>query len=228
MFLGGIVHGVVGYGIGLVALPVMAFVIPERVPQVLLLIAMPTVLWMALRERKQLRVGAMAWVLGGRVLGTAGGVFLVAILSVRLLQLTFGVMTLLTAAALAFSGVTIRLSRRRQITVGVVSGLMATTAGVGGPPVAVLYADRTGSELRAMMAGVLLVGNLMSLTALGLAGRLRMADLALATALVVPLTAGLVLSRLLVTVVDAGYVRTAVLTVSALAAVVLIGQAVIG
>ncbi len=221
-------HGVVGYGIGLVALPVMAFVIPERVPQVLLLIAMPTVLWMALRERKQLRVGAMAWVLGGRVLGTAGGVFLVAILSVRLLQLTFGVMTLLTAAALAFSGVTIRLSRRRQITVGVVSGLMATTAGVGGPPVAVLYADRTGSELRAMMAGVLLVGNLMSLTALGLAGRLRMADLALATALVVPLTAGLVLSRLLVTVVDAGYVRTAVLTVSALAAVVLIGQAVIG
>jgi uncharacterized membrane protein YfcA len=228
VFLGGIVHGVVGYGIGLVALPVMAFVIPERVPQVLLLIAMPTVLWMALRERKQLRVGAMAWVLGGRVLGTAGGVFLVAILSVRLLQLTFGVMTLLTAAALAFSGVTIRLSRRRQITVGVVSGLMATTAGVGGPPVAVLYADRTGSELRAMMAGVLLVGNLMSLTALGLAGRLRMADLALATALVVPLTAGLVLSRLLVTVVDAGYVRTAVLTVSALAAVVLIGQAVIG
>lgn len=228
VFCGGLVHGVVGYGIGLIVLPVMAFVVPERLPQVLLLIAMPTVVWMAVRERKGLKVSALRWILGGRLAGTVGGVLLITSLSTRFLQFLFGVATLATVIALAWTRVSIRLSRRRQVTAGVLSGLMATTAGVGGPPVAVLYADRSGPQLRAMMAVVLLFGNVMSLGGLGLAGRVGKPDLLLAAVLLLPLTAGLALSRQLVRVVDAGYVRAAVLAVSALAAVALLVQAASG
>lgn len=227
VLLGGLVHGVIGYGIGLVALPIMAFFIPERLPQVILLLAMPTVIWLAIQERKNLDLSAVSWLLLGRLAGTFGGVLLVASLSTRLLQLAFGVATLVTAAAMALSGVTIRTSRNREVSVGVLSGVMATTAGIGGPPVAVFYSARSGPELRAIMAIVLLFGNLMSLGGLAFAGRVTGADFTMTAVLLLPLAAGLVLSRRLVGFVDAGRVRPAVLAVSITAAAVLIVQSVV-
>jgi uncharacterized protein len=226
VLLGGFVHGAIGYGVGLVVLPIMAFAIPDRLPQVILLIAMPTVVWMAFQERRHLDIAAMSWLLSGRLVGTFGGVYLVTVLSGQLLQLTFGVATLLTAAAMALSGVSFQITRSRELSVGFVSGVMATTAGIGGPPVAVFYSHRSGPHLRATMAAVLLLGNLMSLGGLAFAGRLRMVDFAVSALLLLPLAAGLALSRRAIAFVDAGRIRPAVLTVSTVAAVILIIQSI--
>ncbi|MGH3666241.1 MAG: sulfite exporter TauE/SafE family protein, partial [Egibacteraceae bacterium] len=97
---------------------------------------------------------------------------------------------------------------------GVISGIMATTAGVGGAPVALLYAGRRGPHLRATLSGVLLFGNVLSLCAVAAAGRLTNTDLVLAGGLLIPLTAGLGLSGRLLPLVDAGPLRMLVLLVS--------------
>jgi uncharacterized protein len=103
---------------------------------------------------------------------------------------------------------------------------MATAASMGGPPIALLYSRQSGAELRATLASVFLIGNTMSVTALAVAGRFSAADGLVAAILVGPMMLGLWGSRWVITFVDRGRVRAAVLALVAVAGVALILQAV--
>ena len=61
----------------------------------------------------------------------------------------------------------IRPSPVAKFVGGSVSGLFATTAAIGGPPVAILYQDRPGPEVRSMLAVLVAVGSALSLVESG-------------------------------------------------------------
>ena len=102
---------------------------------------------------------------------------------------------------------------------GAASGFMATAAGLGGPPVALVYQREPGLRLRGTLAAYFIVGTVLSLFALAWAGRFGAEELRLAVLLIPGTVIGYFLSRPAAAYLDGGRTRAAVLTVSILAAV---------
>lgn len=224
VFTGSLVQGVTGFGMGLVAVPLLAFVMPEHLPQVLIVLMIPATLWHLVRERASLRIRSVAWIAGGRVLGTVPGVLLVQGLSETSLQVAFAIITIIAVATMAMSELRVPINASTQVTTGVVSGVMATSASIGGPPLVLLYAHRSGPELRAVIAGVVFLGNFVSLAGLAIVGRVDRLDLLLALGLLVPMYAGLYASRRLAHRVDEGPFRAVVLAVVLATSVALLAK----
>jgi uncharacterized membrane protein YfcA len=96
---------------------------------------------------------------------------------------------------------------------------MATAAGLGGPPVALVYQRQPGLRLRGTLAAYFIVGTVFSLVALAWAGRFGIEEMRLSGLLIPGTVLGYFLSRPAAAYLDGGRTRAAVLAVSALAAV---------
>jgi uncharacterized membrane protein YfcA len=99
---------------------------------------------------------------------------------------------------------------------------MATAAGLGGPPVALIYQHSPGPQLRSTLAAYFIVGTVVSLGALAWAGRFGEDEIRLSGFLIPGTVLGYFLSHPAAAYLDRGYTRTAVLVLSALAAVTVI------
>ena len=76
-----------------------------------------------------------------------------------------------------------------------VSGFMATAAGLGGPPVALVYQHETGLRLRGTLAWSFIIGTIVSLLALAWAGRFEREELRLSFLLIPGTGCGYFMSR---------------------------------
>lgn len=224
VFVSAGVQGMLGFGFGLAALPILGYLMPARVPQVLILVGLPAALYVVWHERGT-PVRPLRWVLLGRLLGTVPGAVLVVLLPVAGLQIAFSVTVLLAVAVMSAPRVRVTLTPRKEFGAGVLSALMGTTTSIGGPVLAVLYSSIEGHQLRAVMAWVLLAGNLLSLAGLRFAGRLGLADLATAAVLAGPMAVGVVFGSAMFRRLSGELVRKAVLLLAAAAAVLLLVQA---
>ncbi len=135
--LGAVVQGSVGFGLALVVVPAMTLVSPEALPATVLLLTMPLASVMAARERHAIYAPGLVYLLSGRLLGTLGGLGLLLLVPDDYLSVLFG--SLVVVAALASSSnPNIDLSNRTRVGGGIVSGVMGTAAGIGGPPLALI------------------------------------------------------------------------------------------
>ena len=161
------VQGSVGFGLALVVVSALTLVRPEALPATLLLIVMPLGVFLAFKERRAIDVSGLAYVLSGRLLGTLGGVGLLLLVPDRYLSVLFGVLVVLAALTSAVSP-DLPLRNPTRLAGGVVSGVMGTAAGIGGPPLALVYQSRSGPEVRSTLALAFFVGTAISLLALAL------------------------------------------------------------
>lgn len=176
--LGAVVQGSVGFGLALVVVPAMTLVSPEALPATVLLLTMPMALVMAARERHAIYVPGLVYLLSGRLLGTLGGVGLLLLVPDDYLSVLFG--SLVAAATLASSSnPKIDLSNRTRVGGRIVSGVMGTAAGIGEPPLALMYQNREGQEIRATLAVAFAMGTVISLLVLALTERLGLNHLLL-------------------------------------------------
>lgn len=215
------VQGLVGLGLGLVSAPVVALLAPQLMPQLLLWLALLMPLVSLVREHHDIDWRGLVLSLPWRVPGTAVGVWLVTLVSTEALGLLVGSMVLVSVLA-TVRAVELPVNRWTLSTAGFVSGITGTTTSIGGPPIAILYQHRPPRQIRSTLALYFLIGAALSLSGLGLAGRLELSVLVLALALVPALVAGFLLSRLLVHRVPARHIRSGVLVVCALSAVVVL------
>ena len=226
VLVGAVVQGSVGFGLALVVVPVLALVRPEALPAVVLLLTMPMAALMSVREWRSADVTGLLPILGGRVLGTLGGVGLLALVPSGFLSVLFGALVL--AAVLAsLLRLKVSLNVRTKFTGGVASGVMGTAGGVGGPPLALVYQDRSGPEIRSTLAVAFVAGTGLSLIALFLSGRVG-AEHALLTLQLLPgMLLGLFATRWIAPLFDASWLRPAVLLFAAASglAVVILGLA---
>lgn len=165
-------HGIAGFGFSFFAIPILSLIDPEAVPVTILTVMIPMTAAMAFRERSALRVMDLFWLIGGRLPGTAVGVVLLAAVSRDSLAVLFGVMMLLGVVMLSVDTDT-QPRAKTQFGAGLVSGVMGTVAAIGGPAQAVVYRNSSGPELRATLSVSFFIGILISLTALGLAGKVH-------------------------------------------------------
>lgn len=227
---GALVQGVLGFGLALLAVPVLAALAPEYVPVGVLVAVMPLVVVSALRERAHVDLRGIAWALVGRVPGGAAGALAVAVLPVRGLQLlvaaTVGLAVL--AAVIADSARTAtdgepRPVRRTTLALaGALSGLGGTTSGIGGPPMGIAFRNSGGPAIRSTLATFFAVGALLSLASLAVVGEVTAARLLAGLVLVPFVAVGYLASGWLRPRVRPQLLRVAVLALSGLSAVVLL------
>ena len=214
-FVGSTLQGAIGFGMGLLAAPLLILLDPRFVPAPILVCTLVLTLLMAYRERHAIDLHGVKWAMLGRVAGTvvAGGIL--AIVAADTLVLLFGVF-ILAAVAMSVSGLRFVPTGRALVAAGVLSGVLGTVAAVGGPPLALLYQDASGARIRSTISGFFVVGTVVSLATLWIVGRFGVGELRLALVMLPGMLAGLALSRHVTPYVDRGRTRPAVLTVVAL------------
>lgn len=225
--LGALVQGAVGFGLALVAAPLLAIIDPTLVPVPMLLLATAHALLALRREHGDTDWRGVGWALLGRLPGIALGVLAVALLPARWFAVVVG-LTVLGCVVLSLVRWRPRPTVPALLVAGLVSGAGGTASSIGGPPVALLYQDARGPRVRATLAAYFAAGSLLSLVGLVLGGQVG-TDAVHAAALMLPfMVAGFVLSGPARRLLDRGWMRPAVLALAACGALALLGRAVLG
>ena len=223
---GAFAQGTVGFGLNLVAAPIVGLVAPRMLPAAMVLVGSPISLTIAVRERRHIDWSGVRWTTLGRVPGTLLGVVVVTAVPSRELSAVVGVVVLL-AAIVSMIGNDHPITAKLSIGAGAVSGLMDTTAAVGGPPLALLYQHQAASRVRSTLATCFLAGTVLSLTALGAAGEVEWWHVVAVTSLLPALAIGLGLAHLAARHLVDRSIRPAVLVFAAAAGISAIARALV-
>jgi uncharacterized membrane protein YfcA len=221
--LSALVQGAVGYGMALVAAPLLALVDATLVPVPLILLTSVHAVLAVVRDGRHADWAGVGWAMLGRLPGTGLGVLAVVALSQRLFSLLVG-LGVLACVVLSLLPWRPRPRPGSLLLAGLVSGAGGTAAAIGGPPIALLYQDAAGSRIRGTIAGYFVLGSVTSIIALAAAGQVTGSSLANTAVLTPFLLAGFALSAPARQVLDNGWTRYAVLTVAAASAVLLLGR----
>jgi uncharacterized membrane protein YfcA len=219
IFIASGLQGSIGFGAGLVAAPVIALVEPSLLPAVVVMLAALVTLLVTIRERSHLDVRGAGWALAGRIPGSVVGAWLVV--SAPALAMSWLVaVCVLAGVGLAFLGWRPAPRRRALVLAGALSGIMgtATSVGQGQPP----------ARLRGTMSAFFLVGSLVSVLLLALAGTVTAGVLEAVVWLSPAVLAGFGLSRWISRFLDAARLRLLALSASAGGALLLVARLLLG
>lgn len=219
VFAAAFVQGSTGLGFALLVAPVVGFFEPALLPVMLLLLMIPLNTYVAWRERSSLDRFGAGWITAGRVGGTVGGLWVLAVIPSERLGLLIGVSTVVAASAALF-GPSFRPGKPAFVVAGVVTGITETSTGIGGPPLALVYQHRSGAVLRSTVALCFLVGEVFSVLVLLAGGRVQVAQLQAALLLAPALVLGAVASRWMHRRVDGPVLRGFVLAFALISGVV--------
>ncbi len=194
--VGATLQGSIGFGLGLVAAPLLVLIDPRFIPAPLLLASVVLTVLLTHREWRSVQFRDLGWAIGGRMVGIAAAIAALLLISPNRIALFFGVLILLMVGLTA-SGLHLPPTPRTLLGAGMLSGFSGTAVSIGGPPMA-------------------------SLVGLRIAGRLGRTELLLSLALLPGILLGYLISRHTARLLDRGYTRSAVLAVSGAAGVVVI------
>lgn len=216
----------IGFGIGMLAAPIVAIVDPRLIPGTLIMLATLVTLIVTVREREHIDLTGTGWALVGRVPGTVAGALLLAALPERGLAILLAGVVLL-GVVLTSAGWVPAARRRNVVLAGATSGLLGTATSIGGPPMALVWQRNSGARLRGTMSGFFLIGSVMSLVALAFTGAVDGHTLHTFAVLVPAAVAGFALSRYVNRFLDSARLRLLAIAVSAIGASVLIVREVL-
>lgn len=199
--LGATVQGVFGFGINLLAAPLLVLVAPQFAPGPVVLASMVGSALVAARGRSSADRRAVGWALVGRLPGTAAGAMVVVAAAGARLRPVVG-LVVLVAVGISLLGRQVRRRPSTLIGVGIASGVMNMVAGLGGAPFGLVCRDMPGPTLRSTLASYVLAGGALSTIALVVAGQLGLTALRLTAVLMPGVLIGFGLSTLLVPLAD--------------------------
>ena len=219
--LGATVQGSVGLGLGFVAVPTLAIIDPAYLPGPLLLSALVLTVLISFREHKAIQFKGIRWAIGGRFLGAILGVQILVYIPKNYLSLIFATMVIL-GVILSVFGFRVRLNTKNLLNIGTLSGLMATTSAIGGPPLALIYQNLNGPELRGTLSGIFVAGTTISVILLAFIGRFGLEEIKLSFILMPGIIIGFFISKYTSKILDRGFIRPAVLVFSLTSGVILL------
>ncbi len=149
IFIASVVRGFTGFGLALVAVPLIQFLLP--VTDTAVFIAMINVIFSILYYRRSKAIvrdqplGAMALWTG---IGVAAGTLILKFINPAYIQLVWGVLIIFIVIALARGvNLNIRSDRSAMTLSGLFGGVLAGATGITGPPVAIILSSlRTPKE----------------------------------------------------------------------------------
>jgi uncharacterized protein len=225
--IGGAVQSALGFGAAFTTVPALALLAPRLLPGSILVAILPLSITMVLRQRAGIDRWAVGRITLGRLPGIAAGAAIVAMLDVRSLTALIGAL-LLAAVIASAAGWQVRVTGPREVAAGVVSGLTGTAAGLGGPPLALLYRGSGSAKLRPTLAGVWLVGSLPAIGALALAGSFTLDQLRAGAVLAAAMIVGLLVAAPVVARVGDHQLRHLVLGWAGIGSLAALTRALLG
>ncbi|AKS32167.1 sulfite exporter TauE/SafE family protein [Mycolicibacterium goodii] len=217
----------IGFGMGMLAAPVVAIVDPALIPGTLIMLATAVTLLVVVRERKSIDLSGTGWALLGRVPGTIAGALLLLVLPQKMLAYTLAAVVLAGVAVTSLGWIPAP-HRRNLVLAGATSGVLGTATAIGGPPMALVWQNNTGARLRGTMSGFFLVGSVLSLAVLALTGAIDHHTLVMFALLIPAVVAGYALSRWVNRHLDRDRQRWAAIAISTIGAVILIVRQLMG
>jgi uncharacterized membrane protein YfcA len=219
--VGATVQGSVGIGLGFVSVPLLVLINPEFVPGPLLLAALILTISIAARDRQAIEFAGIWWAVLGRVLGTSIGIMILGFIPADKLAILFGIMIIL-AVSISLVGFRLKINGRNLLATGTLSGLMGTTAAIGGVALALIYQDFEGPRLRGTLSGIFVLGTIISILGLSVIGKFGWHEVQMAAVLVPGVMAGFFISFYTARFLDKNMIRPIVLSIAALAGIVVI------
>jgi uncharacterized membrane protein YfcA len=216
----------IGFGMGMLAAPVVAIVDPALIPGTLIMLATLLTLIVVIRERTAIDVSGTGWALLGRVPGTVAGALLLTVIPERALAILIAAVVLFGVAITSVGWVPV-MRRRNLVLAGATSGVLGTATAIGGPPMALVWQRSTGAELRGTMSSFFLIGSLLSVAMLTLTGAIHADTFRWFGVLIPAALAGYVLSRFANRILNPQRQRWTAIVVSAAGAIVLVVQQVV-
>jgi uncharacterized membrane protein YfcA len=206
MAAGTAVQASLGFGLAMIAAPLLLLLNPVFVPGPLLAAALMLTVWVAWKERHAIVPGYLKATICGRLLGTVPAVLLLGTISAVTFDIIFAVLVVL-AVALSIWHSALQPTPRVIFVASIAAGFMGTISSIGGPPVALAYQNANGANLRANLSLLFAIGAGISLCALIVIGRFGFEELQLAALLMMGVVIGVLCSGPVRLMVDKGTAR---------------------
>lgn len=213
--LGAVLQGSVGFGLGLIGVPLLVLIDPVFVPGPLLLGAFLLNLLISRREQTGIDLTGVRWAIPGRILGAILGSLMLSYFPRGHISVLFGGMVLL-AVGITIAGLKFPPTRQNVLVAGTFSGFMGTTSAIGGAPMALVFQKQKGSRIRGTLSVIFAIGTVISMVSLLIIGRFGIRELKAASLLFPGIVVGFCLSRHTSRILDRGLIRAAVLITAAL------------
>jgi uncharacterized protein len=174
--VGTAVQASIGFGLAMIAAPLLMLIEPAFVPGAMIAIALVLSVWMTWDDRHAIDWSTMKVAIAGRLIGTPPALLLIGTASAATFDLVFGVLVLL-AVGMSLLHANVRPTPRAVFFATMAAGFMGTISGIGGPPQALIYQNASGAELRGNLSALFLMGTTISLAALVAIGRFGLVDM---------------------------------------------------
>ncbi len=219
--LGAFVQGAVGFGMAIVAAPMLYVIEPMLVPGPLITAALMQGVLSTRKYFDHIDFSALRFAILGRVPGSIIGAGLLTQVSSSAMSLVLGG-TVLLAVLASLSSYKIATNSRTLFTAGMLSGIMGTAVSIGGPPMALLLQNESGDRIRANLAAFFVVGCLLSLGALAMGGLFDAEKLSYGLLLMPPVLIGSWLAGKVAHKIDKEMIRRALLFLCSISGLVAI------
>lgn len=162
IFVGSFVQSSIGFGLAIVAAPLLFMISPSYVPAPICLVALFISVLNAFKHRDSVEVGGLKIALLGRIPGSFAGAALLVLVSHQLLSLWLGLLVLM-AVFLSLLPFRLEPTPIRMGIAGFFSGLFGTSSGIGGPPMALLLQHQGANQLRGNLSAFFVISSFISL-----------------------------------------------------------------
>lgn len=213
-------------GFTLLTAPILVVINPAYVPVPMILSGLLLSCFIIIRDHPSMDASGVTIAITGRIIGAIIATLLLLWISTPIFALIFGVMILL-GTAMSIIKTSWNPTPSKLFIAGLLSGLMGTLAGVGGPPMGLLYQHQKGSVVRGTLAGFFAIGSTISLILLLIVGKFTLYEFTLFLWILPAILFGFWLSKVAIQILDKGYTRIAILFVSALSAIIIIFKTII-
>ncbi len=219
--LAGVVQASAGLGFAMVANPLLALINIAYLPGPMLfanLFLSSAILW---REGPSLDRREMPPLLMGLLIGTILGALVLTQIAAERLGLVFGVIIILAVLLSVFSPV-LPLTRRNILLGATAGGVTGIVAAMHAPPLVMLYQREEAAKIRATFATLFVVGCIMALIGLWIAGRFGWNEVWMGIMLMPGIVFGFLIGRFIAMRVTQQTARIAMLIISGLGGVALL------
>ncbi|MCE9685754.1 sulfite exporter TauE/SafE family protein [Shewanella sp. AS16] len=220
IFFGALTQSLIGFGLAVVASPLLYIVDPQLVPAPVIMMGFAISLLSLFRDRGHLEFGGLQYALLGRIPGGLLGASLLLFAPQPLLGLAIAFIVAI-AVLLSLFRFSLPINRISLFCAGVVSGIFGNIAAIGGPPMAILLSGKDARQFRAALSAFFIFSSLIALAILALTGLLQAKHLWLSLLLLPSVLAGYLVAGRLIGLVNKDKTRAVTLILCGVSALVL-------
>lgn len=225
--LGALVQSAVGFGVAVVAAPVIVVVRPDLMPASLLVTSLALPVWELVAGGRDIDWRLFGSATAGRLALLPVGVWLVTVSSADTIAVIVGVMVLVAVLA-SVTPLEVRAAPVPALLAGMLAGISGTAASIGGPFFGLVLQHEQPARLRSTLAAFFVVGASSALIGLAVAGHVNPAQVLAGLGWIPFVALGAACAYPLRSRFDRNLLRTAVLWVAALAGVSVLIRAAVG